>query len=142
MRVMAIDLGTKRIGIALSDPLLITAQGLETYNRTGDDQQDAAYIVNFARAREASTILFGMPRNMNGTYGPQAEFVRQFADVVKEKWQGDIDFFDERLTTMSAERVLITAGVRREKRKTVIDKMAAVVILQGYLDMQRIRGGN
>lgn len=141
MRVMALDVGTKRIGIAVSDLLFITAQGLETYSRK-DDDSDVDYIIELAKGNDVSTLLFGMPRNMNGTYGPQSEYVKAFADKVSKKWQSNIEFFDERLTTVSAERVLIDSGMRREKRKTVIDKMAAVVILQNYLDMKAFQKGN
>ena len=79
-------------------------------------------------------LLFGLPRNMNGTYGPQAEKIRAFAAVVAERFNGQIEFYDERLTTAAATRVLLEADVSRKKRKKVVDKMAAVLILQGYLD--------
>ena len=134
MRVLALDVGDKRIGIAVSDPLGITAQGLETYNRTGDIEKDAEYIANFAKKYAPVRLLFGMPRNMDGSYGFQAQITREFADAVLAKWDGDHAFQDERLTTASARRVLIEADVSRDKRKQVIDKVAAVVILQSYLD--------
>lgn len=139
-RILALDVGDKRIGIAVSDPLGITAQGLETYTRIGDDERDAAYIRNFAAKYKPVTLLVGMPRNMNGTYGPQAEKVRAFAEVISKDWEGSIEFYDERLTTASAERVLIQADMSRQKRRKVIDKVAAVVILQGYLDFISVRG--
>ena len=85
------------------------------------------------------SMLFGMPRNMNGTYGEQAEKVKAFSEKLLEQWEGPYDYFDERLTTVSAERVLVTADVSRKKRKQVVDKLAAVVILQGYLDSGRNR---
>lgn len=139
-RILALDVGDKRIGIAVSDPLGITAQGLETYTRSGDDERDAAYIRNYAAKYTPVTLLFGMPRNMNGTYGPQAEKVRAFAEIIAKEWTGPIDYYDERLTTASAERVLIAADMSRQKRKKVIDKVAAVVILQGYLEFISSRG--
>ena len=134
MRILCIDLGDKRTGMAISDELGITAQGIETYTRSGDEEQDIVYITRRANELGAGTILFGMPRNMNGTYGPQAEKVRAFAGVLQELWQGKVEYFDERMTTMVAERVLISADVSRKKRRQVVDKLAAVVILQGYLD--------
>ena len=133
-RVLALDIGEKRIGLAVSDPLQITAQGLETYHRCGDLDADIDYLIDKAKSFAPVLVLFGLPRNMNGSYGPQAQMVRDFADAFQSKWQGEIDFYDERLTTVTAEKVLIEADVSRAKRKNVIDKLAAVVILQGYLD--------
>lgn len=136
-RAMALDVGTVRIGIAVSDPMRITANGLETYQRTGDDDKDAQYIAGLAQKYAPVTLVFGLPRNMNGTYGPQAEKTRAFADTVAKYFDGEIDFYDERLTTAAAERVLLEADVSRKKRRGVIDKMAAVIILQGYLERGR-----
>ena len=139
MRVLALDIGDKRIGVAVSDPLGITAQGLETYTRTGDLDKDTDYLVALANKYKPVRLLFGMPRNMNGTYGEQAEKVRVFSEHLLEQWDGPYDYYDERLTTMAAERVLVSADVSRKKRKQVVDKLAAVVILQGYLDSGRNR---
>lgn len=136
-RILALDVGDRRIGLAVSDALGFTAQGLETYTRTGDDTRDAAYIVEVANGYAPAMLLFGLPRNMDGSYGFQCDKVRAFADAVLAQWDGPSDFFDERLTTMSAERVLSEGNVRGQKRKQVIDKMAAVVILQGYLERHR-----
>lgn len=134
-RVLALDVGDRRIGLAVSDLLGMTAQGIETYARAEDDvQADVRYILQAAAKYRPVRLLFGMPRNMNGTYGPQAEKVRQFAEEVLKQWDGEYDFCDERLTTVSAERVLVDADVSRKRRKQVIDKLAAVIILQGYLD--------
>lgn len=133
-RILALDVGEKRIGIAVSDPLGITAQGLETYVRSGDIQEDVRHIVNLASSYQPVKLVFGMPRNMDGSYGQQAAYTRAFAEQVLAAWDGEHDFFDERLTSRSAERVLIEADLSRAKRKTVIDKLAAVIILQGYLD--------
>jgi putative Holliday junction resolvase len=131
---MALDVGDKRIGIAVSDPLGITAQGVETYRRTGDLDADTAYIVEKSRAYGSDTcLLFGMPRNMDGSYGFQAEKVRAFADAVIAHWDGEHVFYDERLTSAVAERMLIEADVSRAKRRKVVDKIAATVILQDYL---------
>ena len=134
LRIMALDIGEKRIGIAVSDPLGITAQGIETYHRTDDLEQDIAYLVKLASGYKPVKLVFGLPRNMDGSYGFQAQITREFADAVLAKWDGDHAFQDERLTTASARRVLIEADMSREKRKQVIDKVAAVVILQSYLD--------
>lgn len=133
LRILALDVGEKRIGIAVSDALGITAQGLETFSRTGDIEKDVAYIIKLAEGYKPVRLLFGMPRNMDGTYGFQAERVKDFATAVLEKWQGEHAFYDERLTTVSAERVLLEAEMPWQKRRKVVDKLAAVVILQGYL---------
>lgn len=133
-RILALDVGDKRIGVAVSDPLGYTAQGLETYTRKETLEQDVEYILQLAERYRPVRLLFGMPRNMDGSYGFQSEKVRAFADAVLEKWDGEYDFYDERLTTAAAERVLLDADVSRKKRRQVIDKMAAVVILQGYLE--------
>ena len=134
-RVLAIDVGDKRIGLAISDPLGITAQGLETYTRAKDDPAaDADYIVEMAKRYKPVRLLFGMPRNMDGSYGFASDKVKVFASLVLERWDGEHAFQDERLTTASARRVLLEADMRRDKRKQVIDKVAAVLILQSYLD--------
>ncbi|HWR23607.1 MAG TPA: Holliday junction resolvase RuvX [Feifaniaceae bacterium] len=133
-RILALDVGDKRIGVAVSDPLGYTAQGLETYTRRETLEQDVDYILTLAERYRPVRLLFGMPRNMDGSYGFQSEKVRAFADAVLEKWDGEHDFYDERLTTAAAERVLLDADVSRKKRRQVIDKMAAVVILQGYME--------
>ena len=132
-RVLALDVGDKRIGIAVSDPLGFTAQGLETYTRTGDEAADAAYIRSLAKKYEPVRLLFGMPRNMDGSYGFQSEKVRAFAEAVLQGFEGEHTFYDERLTTVEAERVLCEAELDWRKRRKVVDKVAAVVILQGYL---------
>jgi len=133
-RVLALDVGEKRIGLAVSDPLGFTAQGIETYTRAGDIERDVLYIINLARKYAPVRLLFGMPRNMDGSYGFQSQRVKEFADVVLQGWGGEHAFFDERLTTVSAERVLSAAEVKGQKRRGVVDKLAAVIILQGYLD--------
>ena len=134
LRILAFDVGERRIGVAVSDMLGITAQGIETYHRTDDLEQDVAHLIKLANGYKPVKIVFGLPRNMDGSYGFQAQITREFAEAVLAKWDGDHAFQDERLTTASARRVLIEADVSRDKRKQVIDKVAAVVILQGYLD--------
>ena len=133
-RVLALDVGDKRIGVAVSDQLGITAQGLETYTRTGDTEKDAEHIAELAKKYEPVRLLFGMPRNMDGSYGFQSEKVKEFAQAVLKVWDGEHAFFDERLTTVSAERVLVEADMDWRKRRKVVDKLAATIILQGYLD--------
>lgn len=134
MRIVAFDVGDKRIGVAVSDPLGITAQGLETYTRTGDAQKDAEYLLSIAnRYPKPVKLLFGMPRNMDGSYGFQAEKVREFAELMLEKWDGEHAFWDERLSTVAAERALNEAELDWKQRRKVVDKVAAVMILQSYL---------
>ena len=133
MRIMALDVGSKRIGVALSDPLKITAQGLQTFQRT-TLEEDVKGLWQLIDEHEVSQLVVGLPKNMDGTIGFKAEEVQQFiADLTAER-KIDVIWIDERLTTVSAERVLLEADVSRAKRKKVIDKMAAVVILQSYLD--------
>ncbi|MBQ1220767.1 MAG: Holliday junction resolvase RuvX [Peptococcaceae bacterium] len=133
MRIMALDVGSKRIGVALSDPLKITAQGLQTFQRT-TLEEDVKGLWQLIDEHEVSQLVVGLPKNMDGTIGFKAEEVQQFiADLTAER-KIEIIWIDERLTTVSAERVLLEADVSRAKRKKVIDKMAAVVILQSYLD--------
>ena len=134
LRILAFDVGEKRIGVAVSDLLGITAQGVETYTRSDNLEQDAQHLLQLAESYRPVKLLFGMPRNMDGSYGMQADYTRAFADAVLAHWDGDHAFQDERLTTASARRMLIEADMRRDKRKQVIDKVAAVLILQSYLD--------
>lgn len=138
-RYFAIDVGDKRIGLAVSDALGITAQGLETYNRTGDTARDAEYIRNYARKYAPCRLVFGLPRNMDGSYGPACDKVRAFADAVLEGWDGEHDFYDERLSTVVAERAMYEADFNWKKRRKVVDRMAAQVILQGYLELHPIK---
>jgi len=130
-RIMCVDIGEKRIGIAVSDLLGLTAQGIETYHRKGEG--DAEYISSKAKELGASLIVAGLPLNMNGTEGPAVEKVRAFMSEV-EALGHKTAFQDERMTTMSAERTLLEADMSRKKRRQVIDKVAAVYILQSYLD--------
>ena len=133
MRIMALDVGSKRIGVALSDPLKITAQGLETFNRK-TLEEDVAGLWKLIDEHEVSKLVVGLPKNMDDSEGFKVEEVRQFiADLTAER-QIETVWVDERLTTVSAERALLEADVSRAKRKKVIDKMAAVIILQSYLD--------
>ena len=131
---MSIDYGEKRIGIAISDPLRITAQGLETYVRK-KLELDLEYLIQIAKKNDVNTLVVGLPKNMNGSEGFKAEEVKSFVAQLHEiAPELKIVFIDERLSTVSAQRVLIDGNVRRGKRKNVVDKLAATIILQSYLD--------
>jgi putative Holliday junction resolvase len=138
MRIAGLDVGDKTIGVALSDELGWTAQALEVIRRKGL-AQDLSRLGEIARQYGVESWVVGMPRNMNGTYGPRSEITREFMAVLGERLGLPVDSWDERMTTMVAERVLLEADVSRAKRKKVIDKMAAAVILQGYLDAQSMK---
>ena len=131
-RIVALDVGDRRIGIAVSDPLGVTAQPIETYTRIGYGP-DSRYIAEIARRYETDRILCGLPRNMDGTQGFQVEKVKEFAAKLEELGLV-IEYYDERMTTMLAESALLEANMRREDRKKKVDMVAAVVILQSYLD--------
>lgn len=137
-RKIALDVGDVRIGVAVSDLLGITANPRETYVRKkGDTNADIAYFCEYAKREEADAFVLGLPKNMDGTEGDRAVVTRQFGDMLEDASGLPVLYQDERLTTVSAERMLIDADVRREKRKKVIDKVAATIILQSYLDSHR-----
>lgn len=134
MRILALDVGDKTIGVAVSDLLLFTAQGLEVIRRTSLER-DLIRLNEIITQYEVETIIVGLPKNMNGTIGPRGELMQQFAANLQEVFpQTKVRLWDERLSTVAATKALIAADVSRAKRKAVIDKMAAVFILQGYLD--------
>ncbi len=135
-RTIGLDVGDVRIGIALSDLLMLTAQGIETYTRK-EEQADIDYLAAFMHRNNVERIVCGLPKNMNGTEGEQAQKVRGFAERLKEHTGLPLTYWDERLTTKSAERTLLEADMSRKKRKAVVDKIAAVYILQGYMDSVR-----
>jgi putative Holliday junction resolvase len=135
-RVMGIDYGDVRIGIAVSDLMGWTAQGVETITRK-DEERDLARIGELIAHYEVDRIVLGFPKNMNGTIGPRGELSQQFAETLKERFGLPVILWDERLSTMAAERMLVSADVSRKKRKQVVDKMAAAIILQNYLDSQK-----
>ena len=134
MRKMALDYGDVRIGIAFSDLLNIIANGYETYTRKGL-QEDIEYLANLVKEKEVDTIILGLPINMDGTEGERAMVTREFGTLLAQRTSLPVKYLDERLTSVSAERMLIEADMRREKRKQVIDKVSATIILQNYLDM-------
>lgn len=132
MRILGLDVGEKRIGVAVCDPLGITAQGLKTIYR--DKKNDIEEIKKLIIEYNVDKIIVGLPKNMNNTIGPQSEKVMRYAENIQKKCDIKIEYFDERLSTMAVERTLIEADIRREDRRKVIDKLAAVYILQSYLD--------
>ena len=136
MRIMGLDYGTKTVGVALSDSLLITAQPLETIERKSANKlrQTLARIEQIIDENEVSLIVLGYPKNMNNTDGERAEATKRFQEDLERRTGLEVMLWDERLTTVEAERILIESSVRRENRKDVIDKMAAAIILQSYLD--------
>ena len=136
MRTMGLDIGTHTIGVAISDELGITAQGLKTLKRksTEDDLKEIATIMG---QFEIEKIVVGLPKNMNGTLGTQAEIVLKWIKILTDKISVPVETWDERLSTVGATKVLLEADLSRRKRKKVIDKLAAVLILQGYLDQSR-----
>ncbi|MDP4177514.1 MAG: Holliday junction resolvase RuvX [Bacillota bacterium] len=133
MRVIGLDVGDRTIGVAVSDPLGYTAQGITTIRRKSIEN-DLAELKDICDKYNADTLLVGLPKNMNGTLGPQSEKVMEFCEIVKEKIALPIKMWDERLTTVAAHRIMLEADLSRAKRKKIVDKIAATFILQGYLD--------
>jgi len=133
---MALDLGKVRIGIAISDIMGIIASGYQTFERTGDEQKDMQNLAQLAKEKECATIVIGLPLNMDGSIGPSALASQEFGKKLKAYTDITIAYWDERLSTVSAERALLSADMRRDKRKKIIDKVAASIILQSYLDMR------
>lgn len=131
-RILALDVGEKRIGVAVSDPLGFTAQGVETIFTQGWSN-DRARVKQLAAQYETDRLLIGLPKSMSGEIGPQAQRVQEFATQLIEDGL-KVRYWDERLTTVSAHRALIEGDMSRKKRKQVVDKVAAVYILQGFLD--------
>ncbi|MFA5146390.1 MAG: Holliday junction resolvase RuvX [Candidatus Omnitrophota bacterium] len=136
MRIMALDVGTRRIGVALSDELLITAQGAETIERKEPDR-DMALIKDFASKNSVGEIVVGLPLNMNGSYSAKTKEVVQFMDGLSRSVGLPITTWDERLTTVQAERAMLEADLSRAKRRRRADKVAAQIILQSYLDSRK-----
>ncbi|MBQ6974945.1 MAG: Holliday junction resolvase RuvX [Selenomonadaceae bacterium] len=134
MRCLSLDVGDKTVGIAVSDPLGLTAQGVKTISRTSI-KNDIKELGELIKEFEVDKLIIGLPKNMNGTEGERCEIVRKFAAKILAAYpEVEQIFWDERLSTVAAEKSLIAADVSRKKRKKIIDKMAAVYILQGYLD--------
>ena len=139
MKKLALDVGDKTIGVAVSDALNITAQGVTTIESVGI-RKDSGKVMDYIKELECDTVVIGLPKKLDGSDSPQTEKVYEFKRMLENKMRSSgmadikIEYYDERLTTVMAEKVLIEADVRRGKRKKVIDKQAAVIILQGYLD--------
>lgn len=137
MRTMGLDVGSKTVGIALSDELGWTAQGLETL-KINEEENVFGFdeLGKIIKEYEVGKVVVGLPKNMNGSIGPRGEASQFYARELEERFGVPVILWDERLTTVAAERVLLEADLSRKKRKKVIDKMAAVMILQGYLNSQ------
>ncbi|MGL4741261.1 MAG: Holliday junction resolvase RuvX [Sarcina sp.] len=133
MRILGLDIGSRTIGVAVSDPLGWTAQGITTIKRK-NFTADIAEVKKYFDEYNAELIVAGLPKNMNGTIGPSGEMVYEFCDRMKETFNPEIKYWDERLTTVAAHKAMLEADLSRAKRKKIVDKIAAIYILQGYLD--------
>jgi len=138
MRVLGLDIGSHRIGMAISDELGMIAQGLKTIKRESIEKDLSEIAVTIAQLN-VEKIVVGLPKNMDGTLGKQAEMVFQWIKALKKKIHLPVVAWEERLSTVGASKILLEADLSRKKRKTVIDRLAAVLILQGYLDQSRSR---
>lgn len=141
MRVMGLDFGSKTVGVAVSDPLGLTAQGVEIIRRKSENKlrQTLARIEELAAQYQVETIVLGLPKHMNNDIGERAQQSMEFGEMLKRRTGLEVILWDERLTTVEAERTLIESNVRRENRKKHIDQIAAVFILQGYLDLMHMK---
>ncbi|MCH5257233.1 MAG: Holliday junction resolvase RuvX [Lachnospiraceae bacterium] len=136
MRIMGLDFGSKTVGVAISDPLLITAQGIEIIRRQDENKlrRTLARIEELITEYEVGEIVLGLPKNMNDTIGERAQLSLEFQEKLERRTGLPVVMWDERLTTVAADKTMMETGIRREKRKEYVDKIAAVLILQGYLD--------
>lgn len=139
MRIMGLDFGSKTVGVAISDPLLITAQGIEIIRRKEENKlrQTLARIEELIVEYEVEEIVLGLPKNMNATEGVRVELTNEFKEKLERRTGLPVTMWDERLTTVAADKAMMEAGIRREKRKDYVDMIAATLILQGYLDLKR-----
>ena len=133
-RILGLDLGQKTIGVAISDPLGFTAQGLTTIRRS-NKEKDIEDLRKICDDYKVETIVLGLPKNMNGTIGPSGELAMAFGKLIEEELKIEVKFWDERLTTVEANKAMLEADLSRNKRKKIVDKVASTYILQGYLDM-------
>ena len=138
-RVLGLDYGSKTVGVAVSDPLMITAQGLEIIRRErpAKIRQTLARIEEIITQYDVTTIVLGLPRNMNGTEGERVEKTREFGESIERRTGLPVIYWDERLTTVAADKAMIEMDIRREDRKEYVDEIAAMLILQGYLESVR-----
>lgn len=136
MRIMGLDFGSKTVGVAISDPLFLTAQGIEIIRRKSPNKlrQTLARIDELKTEYDVEKIVLGFPKNMNNTIGERCEKTLEFKEMLEKRTGLEVALWDERLTTVSADRTMMEGGIRREDRKEYVDKLAAVFILQGYLD--------
>lgn len=139
MRILGLDYGSKTVGVAISDPLLITAQGLEIIRRDSEGKIRKTYqrIEELCQEYEVEKIVLGYPKNMNGTDGDRAKKSLEFKDALERRTGLPVIMWDERLTTVSADNVMMESGIRRENRKEYVDEIAAMIILQNYLESIR-----
>ena len=139
MRIMGLDFGSKTVGVAVSDPLLLTAQGVEIIRRKEENKlrQTLARIEELIVEYEVEKIVLGLPKNMNASEGMRVELTEEFKEKLERRTGLSIVFWDERLTTVAADKAMMEAGIRRENRKDYVDMIAASLILQGYLDRCR-----
>ncbi|MFI3213400.1 MAG: Holliday junction resolvase RuvX [Eubacteriales bacterium] len=144
MRIMGLDFGSKTVGVALSDALLITAQGKEIIRRKEENKlrQTLARIEAIIVEYEVTEIVLGLPKNMNDSEGDRVEKTQDFKDKLERRTGLPVHFWDERLTTVAADKAMMEAGIRRENRKDYVDQIAAAFILQGYLDLKKNRDNN
>ena len=133
VRTAGLDIGERTIGIAVSDLLGITAQGLDTIKRS-HMEADLQHIISILKDYDVTLVVVGLPKNMNNTLGPSADRAKEFGSEIAKRTGIEIKYWDERLTTVSAQRTLLEGDVSRKKRKQVVDKIAAVMILQNYMD--------
>ena len=136
MRILGLDFGSKTVGVAVSDELLLTAQGLEIIRRQSSNKlrQSLARIEAIIAEYQVERIVLGYPKNMNNTEGERCEKTKEFKEMLERRTGLEVILWDERLTTVAADRLMMETGIRRENRKEYVDKIAAVLILQGYLD--------
>ena len=136
MRIMGLDFGSRTVGVAISDSLLLTAQGVEIIRRKEENKlrQTLARIEELIVENEVEEIVLGLPKNMNDTEGVRVELTKEFKDQLERRTGLPVYFWDERLTTVAADKAMMEAGIRRENRKDYVDMIAATLILQGYLD--------
>ena len=141
MRIMGLDFGSKTVGVAVSDSLLITAQGLEIIRRKEENKlrRTLARIEELIEEYEVEEIVLGLPKHMNASEGIRAELTQEFKEKLERRTGLPVVLWDERLTTVAADRLMIEAGIRRENRKEYVDKIAAAMILQGYLDRRSMQ---
>lgn len=139
MRIMGLDFGSKTVGVAVSDPLYLTAQGVEIIRRKEENKlrRTLARIEELILEYEVEEIVLGLPKNMNDTEGTRAELSYEFKDKLERRTGLKVIMWDERLTTVAADKAMMEAGIRRENRKEYVDMIAATLILQGYLDRKR-----